>query len=108
MLKLNALLRDVVGKVLLGDFRPEDDTALITVTRAEVSPTLEHARIMISVLPDSKSNEVMAELKKQIYHLQQAVNKNLVMRPVPKIKFEIDETEANAARIEKILQDEVK
>ncbi len=105
--KLNALLRDVVGEVLLGEFRPNDDRALITVTRAEVSPTLEHATVYISVLPDAAGPAVLVELKKQIYHLQQAINKKLVMRPVPKIKFEIDMTEANAARIEKILESEL-
>ena len=105
--KINALLRDVVGKVLLEEFRPNDDRVLITVTRAEVSPTLEHATVYISVLPDAGGTAVLAELKKQIYHLQQAVNNKLVMRPVPKIKFEIDMTEANAARIEKILQEVV-
>ena len=105
--KLNALLRDVVGEVLLAEFRPNDDRALITVTRAEVSPTLEHTTVYISVLPDVAAPKALAELKKQIYHLQQAVNKRLVMRPVPKIKFEIDATEANAARIEKILQEVV-
>ncbi|MEK7582792.1 MAG: 30S ribosome-binding factor RbfA [Patescibacteria group bacterium] len=105
--KINALLRDVTGKVVLEEFRPNDDRVLITVTRAEVSPTLEHATVYISVLPDATAPAVLAELKKQIYHLQQAINKKLVMRPVPKIKFEIDETEANAARIEKILQEVV-
>ena len=107
ILKINNLIRDVVGKVLLAEFRPEDDTALITVMRAEVSPTLEHATVYISVLPDDHGTAVLAELKKQIYHLQQVINKQLVMRPVPKIKFEIDMTEANASRIEKLLQEVV-
>ena len=105
--KINALLRDVVGEVLLAEFRPNDDRVLITVTRAEVSPTLEHATVYISVLPDATGVAVLAELKKQIYHLQKVANKKLVMRPVPKIKFEIDMTEANATRIEKILQEVV-
>lgn len=102
--KLNDLLRDVVGKVLLGEFQPADDSALITVTRAEISPTLEHATIYISVLPDAAAAATIAALRRQIYDLQQAVNHQLIMRPVPKIRFELDTTEAHAARIEKLLE----
>ncbi len=101
--KLNDLLRDVVAKILEEELDiPE--TPLVTVIGAEVSPTLEHALIKISVLPREAEPTVMAELKLRIYDLQQMVNKTLHLRSVPKIRFEIDTTEERAARIEKLLE----
>ena|SRR3989344_2520197 len=103
--KLNNLLRDVVAKILEEEL-DIPGTPLVTVMGAEISPTMEHARIKISVLPTNREADVLAELKRRIYELQQIVNKTLHMHPVPKIRFEIDETEAKAARIEKLLENQ--
>src|SRR3989344_8301956 len=100
--KLNDHLRDVVAKIIEEEL-DMDGSPLVTVMGAEVSPTLEHAKIKISVLPTDRETDVLAELKHRIYDLQHIVNKTLHMHPVPKIRFEIDETEAKAARIEKLL-----
>ena len=102
--KLNDLLRDVVAKILEEELDVEG-TPLVTVMGAEVSPTGEHALIKISVLPATRINAVLEELKHRVYDIQQVVNKSLVMRPVPKIRFEIDTTEENAARIEKLIDE---
>ena len=104
--KLNDHLRDVVAKIIEEEL-DMDGSPLVTVMGAEVSPTLEHAKIKISVLPTDRETDVLAELKHRIYDLQHIVNKTLHMHPVPKIRFEIDETEAKAARIEKLLENVV-
>ena len=82
----------------------EFNDVLVTVVRADISPTLEHATIWISVLPESKRETVLQKINQKIYNFQQILNKRLAMRPVPKIRFEIDKTEEAAARIEKLLQ----
>lgn len=104
--KLNALLRDVVGKILAEELDVVG-SPLVTTVRAEVSPTLEHAKVYVSVLPLTAADAVMKELKARIYDIQQMVNKTMFMRPVPKISFEIDTTEERAARIEKLLEEVV-
>jgi ribosome-binding factor A len=101
--KLNDLLRDEVGKILLKGFRAPEGI-LVTVIGATVSPTLEHATILISVLPENKSKEILKKINFQIYDFQQELNKKLRIRTVPKIRFEIDTTEARAGHIEEILQ----
>jgi len=101
--KLNNHLRDEVGKIIHNEI-VLTDKILITVTEAEVSPTLEHATIRISVYPKDKEKTVLKEIKKDIYQIQQILNRRLVMRPVPKIRFEIDISEKHASRIEEILQ----
>ena len=103
LLKLNDLIRDEVAKILLAELE-KDDSVLVTVIGADVSPTLEHATIKISVFPVNKANEVLKKIKEQIYHIQQLLNKRLAMRPIPKIRFEIDTTEERASQIEEKLK----
>ncbi len=99
--KLNDLLRDEAGKILKKELELND--ALVTVVRADISPTLEHATVWISVFPESQEKSALKEINRNIYSLQQMLNKRLIMRPVPKIRFEIDKTEDRANKIEKIL-----
>jgi len=99
--KLNDLLRDEAGKILKKELEFND--VLVTVVRAEISPTLEHATVWISVFPESRGEQALREINRNIYSLQQMLNKRLIMRPVPKIRFEIDKTEEGADKIEKIL-----
>ncbi|MGD0977033.1 MAG: 30S ribosome-binding factor RbfA [Minisyncoccia bacterium] len=101
--KLNDLLRDEVGKIILREnIAPEG--VLITVLRAVISVTLEHATIYISVLPEDRSKEMLKKLKFKIYDIQQQLNKKLKIRTVPKIRFEIDTAELRAQHIEELLQ----
>jgi len=101
--KLNELLREEISKIFLRELSIPDGV-FITIVRADISPTLEHANIFISVLPENKAKEILKQIKSQIYDLQQTLNKRLAIRPVPKIRFEIDATEARAGRIDKLLQ----
>jgi ribosome-binding factor A len=105
--KLNDLLRDEVGKILKGELDLDNET-LITVVRADVSPTLEHATIWVSVFPESEREAVLQKINRQIYPLQQILNKRLSMRPVPKVRFEIDKTEEGVARIERLIDNSAK
>lgn len=101
--KINDLLRDEVARIFLDELEKEDGI-LITVTSADTSPTLEHATIMISVFPKEKEGDVIKKLKKQVYHIQQILNRRLSMRPVPRIRFEIDPSEERASKIDEIFK----
>lgn len=101
--KINDLIRDEVARIFLDELEKEDNI-LVTVTGADTSPTLEHATITISVFPKKKENEILKKLKKQIYQIQQMLNRRLSMRPIPKIRFEIDPSEERTDKIEKIFK----
>lgn len=91
-----------VAKILHNEVDVGKDV-FITVVGVKLSRTLEHATVLISVLPSSLEDKVMEELGRQIYFIQQTLNKRLNLRVVPKIRFEIDETEERAFRIEALL-----
>ncbi|MBU1118324.1 30S ribosome-binding factor RbfA [Patescibacteria group bacterium] len=79
---------------------------IVTVSEVEASLDVRHARAYISVMPKDKEEDVMELLGTHIYDIQQNLNKKLVMRHVPKIRFMIDHREEHAARIEEIISSE--
>jgi ribosome-binding factor A len=104
--RVNQLIKREISQIILREIDSPKDT-LITVTRVETTPNLIESRVFISVLPEENCEKIIKFLKKIIYQLQQKINKKLKMRPVPKIIFMEEKKTAEAARIEKIL-DELK
>ncbi|HEY4506572.1 MAG TPA: ribosome-binding factor A [Candidatus Paceibacterota bacterium] len=101
--KLNDLIRDEVGKILNIELENENNI-LVTVVAGDISPTLEHATIKISVFPTDKGKEIITKINRIVFKIQKKLNSRLKMRPIPKIRFEIDTTEEHADRIENMLK----
>jgi ribosome-binding factor A len=99
--RINELLRQEISKLILREIRFED--ILVTVNQVETSADLSHAKVKINVIPNDKGELALEIIHKKIYHLQQELNKKLYLKIVPKIQFEIDQTEIKAQRIEEIL-----
>ncbi|MFH0852357.1 MAG: ribosome-binding factor A [bacterium] len=97
--KLNELIKEVLGRIILEE-EEFGQGVLVTIMAAETSEDGLHCRVVISVFPDKKGQIVMEILTRHIYNLQQILNKKLQMRPVPKIRFVLDKTEAEAQELE--------
>lgn len=99
--KVNSLLEHEVASLILKDF---DFTGLlVTLTHVETTGNLIEAKAYISVMPEEKSDHVVAVLNKGVYIIQKEINKKLNMRPIPRIMFVKDEQIAEAAKVEKLL-----
>ena len=101
--RINKLIKQEVSKILFRevDF-PKD--VLVTVTRVEATPNLIEAKVWISVLPENKKNNVMEILNRQIYNIQQKINRLLQMRPLPKLRFVEEKEIQEADKIEELLE----
>jgi len=82
---------------------PQD--VLVTITRVEISANLIEGNIWISVLPEEKLKRILEILNKNIYFLQQKLNKRLKMRPIPRIRFLEEKKTAEAGKIEELLEE---
>jgi len=100
--KVNSLLQQEVGKIILHDFAFSPEI-LVTVTRVETTGNLIEAKVFISVYPEEKVGVILNALRKSIYDVQYKINRALRMRPIPKIIF-VRETEVSkAGRVEELL-----
>jgi ribosome-binding factor A len=78
----------------------------VTVTGAEVTPDLRHARVFVSVLGSETEKQATFEgLESAASHLRSRVGRELQLRVAPEIQFREDDTIARAARIESLLAD---
>ena len=102
--KTNAFVQKELGNIILKELDVFPGT-LLTITRAECSPNFIEVKVFVSVLPEDKTEEVFSLLQRNIFNLQQMLNKKMKVRPVPKIKFVKETQTAQAARIEKALKD---
>lgn len=101
--RVNKLIKEELSQIILKEI-DFPSGVLATLTRVETSPNLSESKIYVSFLPEAKQIIAFKQLNGRVWHLQQALNKRLKMRPVPKIIFFIEEETAKAGRVEEILE----
>ena len=101
--KVNQLIQVELGEILLREFELPDGT-LATITRVDASGNLQEAKVYISVMPEARLEDVFASLNRNIYGIQQMLNKRLKMQPVPRIRWAIETKTSEAQRIEELLE----
>lgn len=101
--RVNELIRNTLAKII------QEETEIppgifLTVTKVDTSRDLRYAGVFVSVFPEKKFGKIMEILEKNAYSIQGNLNKRLSMKPLPRIEFLADRTEAEADKIEKILK----
>ncbi|HOV88887.1 MAG TPA: 30S ribosome-binding factor RbfA [Candidatus Paceibacterota bacterium] len=99
--QLNTLIQQLFSEIIQKEANFSEGI-FVSVSRVEVSKDLANAKVFISVYP-SVTDEVKEYFQKNIFALQQLLNKKLNIHPVPKIKIVYDESEAQAAHIDALL-----
>lgn len=78
----------------------------ITLTRVQVSPDLQMARVFYTTLGDSKARRDTARaLERATPFFRRQIGSRLRLRRVPEVEFRFDESIAHQDRIEQILRD---
>lgn len=103
VLKVNEVIKRELSQILLkeADF---SKNILATITRVDTSPNLIQSKVYVSVIPETESAGVLRALQKQVYFIQQKLNKLLKMRPTPKIIFLPEKETGKAAKVEEVLE----
>jgi ribosome-binding factor A len=102
--QVNALICQELGQALVREIELPHDT-LVTISRVETSPDLEHARAWIKIYPVNQTDHVLEIIQSQIYFIQKILNRRLVMKSTPRIVFCLDRSEDQADRILHVLDD---
>jgi len=101
--RVNALIKRELSQLILKELDFPLDI-LVTLTRVETTSDLRDTNVWISIIPDEKNKKIIEILDKNIYFLQQKLNKRLKMRLLPKIKFLEEKKTKEASRVEEILE----
>ena len=106
VLQLNELIKRDLGAIISKEIELPDG-CLVTVTRVQTTPDIKIAKIFISVLPENFRGTVLEILRKNNKNLHNQLKKQLKTKFTPNLQFLIDEQQAYANEIEKLL-DEIK
>lgn len=101
--RVNELILREIGSVVAKEI--ETAGPLLTFTRVQTSSDLHYTDIYFTSFPTDALEEMYSKLEKKVFSIQQSLNKRLRMRPVPKIRFHIDKTEREAAKIDEIIKE---
>ena len=101
--RVNELIKEELSQIILREMNfPRN--VLVTIIKVNTSSDLTLATIYISVIPSGKTKKIIQDLKKNIYNLQQLLNKRLRMRPIPKIRFLEQRGTTETEKIEQIFE----
>ena len=98
-------IRGELGQLLARDVH-DPGIGFVTITRVQVTPDLQHARVYYTVLGDDRARRNSDRaLHRAIPFLRRQIGSRLRLRRVPELEFLYDESIAGQDRIEQLLQD---
>lgn len=102
--KINKQILRLFGEILQreADLPPD---VLVTVSAVDTTPNLQRTTIWLYISPLERADEVLEQLKGQLYALQGALNRALAMRPLPRITLKLDRGAEHAQHINERLRE---
>src|SRR5262249_43158322 len=98
-------IREVASETILFELR-DPRVKMVTVTRAEVSGDLQHAKVYVSIMGTPKEQDlVMHGLKHAAGFVQSRVADRLQTRFTPVIKFVIDQGVKNSIEVSRLIHE---
>jgi ribosome-binding factor A len=102
LLKINKHIQRVFGEILQEEAEVPANV-LVTIARVDTTPNLKRSIIWLYIYPLAQAEEVLKQLKPQMYDLQGSFNRLLDMRPLPRLSLRIDYGAEHAEHIERTL-----
>lgn len=103
---LSEVIKEELAQMVLREVElPEG--VLLTITRIGITDDKQRATVFVSLLGGNNAEEIRYKVLDLLFKttplLQRMLNRKLRTRPVPRIRFSIDEEELKRQRIEELL-----
>ena len=103
--RVNEVVRETAATAILFDLK-DPRVKNVTVTRAEVSADLQHAKVFVSVMGTEREQQLtMHGLKSAAGYVQKKVGDQLTTRYVPHITFVLDEGVKKSIEIARLIRE---
>ncbi len=104
--RLNSLLKEVISEVIRKEVRNPLVSELFTITRADISKDLRHAKVYVSVIgTKEQKDQTVVELNRSAGFVARLCSKRVVMRYFPDLVFYLDDSVEKHMRIEDLLNE---
>lgn len=106
-IRLVGVLQPLISQILEKE-NYNQDSSIITVTEVNINRALTQANVFLSIFPEEKSKEIFDNINKNIFKIQQQINKQCQIKIVPKIVFKLDKRVIQANIIEQLILEDQK
>jgi len=104
--RVSEVIRETAANAILFELK-DPRVKGVTVTRAEVSADLQHAKVFVSIMGTEKEQQLtMHGLKSAAGFIQTKLADRLTSRYIPHVTFVIDEGVKKSIEVSRILEDE--
>jgi len=102
--RVNGLLRQEISLVLASELKDPRLSSLISVTRVDTAADLSVARVYVSVMGDQEAKtSSMRALRAASGFVHWRMRRQVSLRKVPSIRFQIDESIEQSAELLKLI-----
>jgi ribosome-binding factor A len=103
--RVSRLLKEEISRLLAREVK-DARIGHVTVTDVEVSSDLKHAKVYFQAAGgDAGNREALEGLTSAAGFLRSRLGRELRIRRIPELRFEVDETEQRATRIHQLLSE---
>jgi len=103
--RVNEACREALGEILHGEMK-DPRIGFVTVTKAEVSPDLQQAKVWVSILgSEEEVEETLGALEKAKGFLRKKLGQRVRLRYTPELKIYLDRGAEISEKVQDILHD---
>ncbi len=105
-LKVGEELRHLISNALLREsfYDEHIKNNNITITEVNISPDMKNAKVYVMPLGGENKIEILNSLNKVSGRIKKIISRNISLRQIPRLNFEIDQTFEYAHKIHNILE----
>jgi ribosome-binding factor A len=97
--QVESTLKRAIAEVIQRHLSDPRIRGMVSITRVKVSPDLADAQVFVSIMPASQQHKTMTGLHRAVGRIQALTRKEVALRHVPKLRFELDESLKRQAAI---------
>ena len=102
--RVNSLLKEVISDIIRDEVKNPHITGVLTVTDVQVTDDLHYAKVLVSLISDEKEKALEA-LQSAAGFIAVKASKQVRLRFFPELKFILDTSAENQARIQSVIDD---
>ncbi len=102
--RINSEIKKELSYIIDNRLRDPQINAIISVNSVEITPDLAYARVYISSIGETPTDEVVARIKGAGGFIRGELSKRIKLRITPRLEFIKDDSEEYSNKIEGILK----
>ena len=104
MARVDSEIQTALSKIFTYEVQSRElDGVMVSVISCHTSKDLKHCKVLISIYPDNDLENKFFAIKNAIPFLRRELAHHVNLRIVPELQFEIDDSAAYGANIDKLI-----